>query len=216
MIHVLEHILAPRDFITKLWDKLQLGGLLVVEIPNYLQNPFDLLIADHCTHFTVATITELIKREGYEVISVATDWVPKELTVVARKTEYQQDNRSEVSTFYSFDLAIRSLRWLESVATEAREISKRRNFGLFGTSIAATWLFSEMVEGSVSFFVDEDPHRIGKMYMGRPIYHPREVPSGSHVLIALPTKFAEAIGRRVAKSGVTFHLPPHFTPEGSF
>ena len=207
MLHVLEHIPAPRDFLTRLWDKLKFGGLLVIEIPDYQQNPFDLLIADHCTHFTVATATELIRSAGYEVISVATDWVPKELTVVARKIEHQQKNRTQVSASYSFDSIARSLQWLESVVTAAREFSTVDSFGLFGTSIAATWLFSEL-ENVVSFFVDEDPHRAGKMYMGHPIYHPQEVPSGSHVFIVLPTRFAETVWHRITKSGVTYHLPP--------
>jgi hypothetical protein len=44
--------------------------------------------------------------------------------------------------------------------------------------------------------------------MGRPIYHPREAPSGSQVFLALPRPVAEAVARRVARPGVTFHLPP--------
>ena len=150
MIHVLEHIPTPGDFLAGLWDKLEHGGLLVVEIPNYLQNPFDLLIADHCTHFTVATATELIQSAGYEVISVATDWVPKESTVVARKTGHQQENRTQLSTSHSFNSTTGSLQWLKSIVTAARKCSTMGTFGLFGTSIAATWLFSEL-EGSVSF-----------------------------------------------------------------
>ena len=209
MVHVLEHIVAPRAFLTKLWNKLDFGALLVVEIPDYLQNPFDLLIADHCTHLAAATAAALIQSAGYEVVSVASDWVPKELTVVAHKTENQQKNRTQVSVSYSFDSVVRSLQWLEAVVTTARGLSEVDSFGLFGTSIAATWLFSEL-EGMVSFFVDEDPQRVGKTYMGHPIYHPQEVPNDSHVFIALPTRVAEVVSRRVTKSGVTYHVPPPY------
>ena len=211
MIHVLEHTPAPRGFLAKLWDKLEFGGLLVVEIPDYLQNPFDLLIADHCTHFTVATSTELIQSAGYEVISVATDWVPKELTIVARKAEGRQMNRKRNVTSVSFESVARCLQWLESVIATARKISTKGTFGLFGTSIAATWLFSELEE-SVSFFVDEDPHRAGKIHMGLPIYHPSEVPSDSYIFIALPTRLAENIQARMdgLKFGFNCYLPPSF------
>ena len=209
LVHTLEHILAPRDFIAQLRDKLRFDGLLVIQIPDYMQNPFDLLIEDHCTHFTVATVTELIQSAGFEVLSIATDWVPKELTVVARKTDHQQEDCPSVSTSQSMRSTVNSLQWLESVVTAAREISTQGNFGLFGTSIAAIWLFSEL-GGVVDFFVDEDPYRAGKTYMGCPVYPPQEVPSGSHVFIALPTRVAENIQTRMKRLPFSFdcYVPP--------
>jgi 2-polyprenyl-3-methyl-5-hydroxy-6-metoxy-1,4-benzoquinol methylase len=209
MIHVLEHVLAPKEFIVRLKDKLEDGGLLVVEVPEFLQNPFDLLIVDHCTHFTVATAAELIQSAGYEVILVTTDWVPKELTIVARKAGYCQMNRADHMSSLSFESAVRCLQWLKSVIVAARQISANGTFGLFGTSIAGTWLFGELEE-SVSFFVDEDLNRAGKTHMGLPIYHPRDVPRGSHVFIALPTRLAENIQARMAASkyGFNCYLPP--------
>ena len=209
MIHVLEHILAPREFITGLKDKLKDDGLLIIEAPEFLQNPFDLLIVDHCTHFTVATAAELIQSAGYEVILVTTDWVPKELTIVARNAGGRQMNRTRVVTSSPLETAARCLQWLESVIATARQISARGTFGLFGTSIAATWLFSELGE-SVSFFVDEDLYRVGKTYMGHPIYHPHDVPGNSHVFIALPTRLAANVQARMAalKYGFNCYLPP--------
>lgn len=202
MLHVLEHIPFPGKFITMLLNKLEFDGLLVVDVPDYLQNPFDLLIADHCTHFTAATATELIQSAGYEVILFASDWVPKELTIVARKTENHAKSRQQISS--SLDSAVKSLRWLDAVITAARQISTKGAFGIFGTSIAATWLFGEL-KGSVSFFVDEDMHRAGKNYMGRPVYHPNEVPSDSHVFIAMQTRFAENIQARMKRLGYGFN-----------
>lgn len=196
MIHVLEHISAPWDFLTRLRNKLVLDGLLVVELPDYLQNPFDLLIADHCTHFTAATAAELIQRAGFNVISVSTNWVPKELTIVANKNEDKQESRTQLSESYSFDSVDRSLQWLDSVMMTARDLSEIGSFGIFGTSIAATWIFSELRD-SVNFFVDEDLHRVRRTYMGCPVYLPQEVPLGSHVFIALPSRLAKNIQTRM-------------------
>ena len=205
MIHVLEHIPASRDFIVKLWNKLALGGLLVIEIPDYLQNPFDLLVVDHCTHFTVTTITELIQNTPFEIILVTTDWVPKELTiVVAHKSEDWQMNEASYTTYFVLESIVKCLQWLELVIASARKISAKGTFGLFGTSIAATWLFGEL-EGLVNFFVDEDPHRVGKTYMGLLVYHPCEVPSSSHVFIVLPTTLAESVRTRMKASKFDFN-----------
>jgi hypothetical protein len=52
------------------------------------------------------------------------------------------------------------IAWLEGVLNAAKEGRKRRRFGIFGTSIAAMWLFGEIGD-DVDFFVDEDPNRLG-------------------------------------------------------
>lgn len=209
MIHVLEHILNPREFIASLQEKLEDGGFLVVQIPNYIQNPFDLLIVDHCTHFSVETVTELVNRAGCQIVSVATDWVPKELTIVMNKAKDTSMNRTNSTILFSLESVKQCLQWLQSVLIIARQVSAKGNFGLFGTSIAATWLFSELWN-AVGFFVDEDPNRTGKTHMGLPILHPRDVLGGSHVFIALPTMSAQNIQARMVDLGYKFncYLPP--------
>ena len=85
MVHVLEHIPQPEAYLRRLLTKLRPGGLLVVELPHHVANPFELLIADHCTHFAADTAAALLHRAGFEVLQTGDDWVPKELTLVARR-----------------------------------------------------------------------------------------------------------------------------------
>ena len=66
MIHVLEHIPRPAAFLARLLPKLVPGGLLVVELPHHVANPFELLIADHCTHFAAATAAAVLERPGWK------------------------------------------------------------------------------------------------------------------------------------------------------
>ena len=84
--------------------------------------------------------------------------------------------------------------------------SSQRPIGLFGTSIAGTWLFAEL-EGRAGFFVDEDPHRIGTRWHDRLVYHPREIPAGSSVVVPLPRPLAESIARRIARPDFELCLP---------
>jgi SAM-dependent methyltransferase len=206
MVHLLEHILSPADFLSKISDRLEADGLLVIEVPNFLQNPFDLLIADHCTHFTSETITGLIQAAGFETVLIATDWVPKEMTIVARKGGEGTKLTPKATPSVTLNSVVQSLEWLESVIELADRIPLGTKVGIFGTSIAATWLFSELGQ-RVSFFVDEDPSRAGRTYSDRPIYHPDEVPLETHVVMALPAKIAESVASRIARDGVTIHVP---------
>ncbi|HRD77496.1 MAG TPA: class I SAM-dependent methyltransferase, partial [Hyphomicrobiaceae bacterium] len=84
MIHALEHFTDPLRTLTAIRARLTPQGLLFIEIPNVEQNPFDLLIADHVSHMTPWTLETLLARAGFEVVHLATDWVGKELSVLAR------------------------------------------------------------------------------------------------------------------------------------
>ena len=66
MIYVLEHVVDPKVYIKNVRNKLNPNGYLLVEVPDYYQNPFDLLIADHCTHFTFQSLTTFLERSGFE------------------------------------------------------------------------------------------------------------------------------------------------------
>ena len=82
-------------------------------------------------------------------------------------------------------------------------------FGIFGTSIAATWLFSEL-ECKAGFFVDEDPDRVGGKHLNLPIYRASEVPAGSDVYVVCPPKISAAIAARLGSATAHYHSVPHF------
>ncbi len=218
MVHVLEHIPFPKGFLEKLRGKVDPGGLLVVELPHHVANPFELLIADHCTHFSAATATALLEASGFELVCLADDWVPKELSIVARNPPASGGSRLK-SSDHAFpaegsplensllDCAGQRILWLKEIAGSVRDLAAKHQIGLFGTSIAATWLQGEL-DGAAHYFVDEDPGRVGKTCLGRPILHPSQIAAGSHVFMPLPLFLAEAIRTRLARPGVTFHLPP--------
>ncbi len=208
MIHVLEHIIDPCAFLSGLHDKLEPDGLVLIQAPDYRLNPFDLLIADHCTHFSRCTLAALVERVGFDVVALAVDWVPKEITIVAgRLGAAEQPARMAEDPAATLALE-RHAVWLRAVSAAAREAAaKASSFGLFGTAIAATWLAGELGE-AVDFFVDEDPHRAGGENLGRPVYHPRDISPGATVFLALPPEIAAAVRDRLARPGVAFCTPP--------
>ncbi|OGQ06009.1 MAG: hypothetical protein A3F82_05215 [Deltaproteobacteria bacterium RIFCSPLOWO2_12_FULL_44_12] len=206
IIEVLEHIPNPKDFLMKLSDKLESNGLLILEFPNYLEDPFDLLVADHCTHFTPSTIKEIIP-EQYEIITIATHWIPKKISVVACKRKAHKKTVTPKKEPLSLDSVTQAIKWLEATFDHFSRLPVKGPLGVFGTGIAATWLACEL-EDKVDFFVDEDLGRINKTFMNRPVYTPSDLPENSHVLIAQPFPLAQKIHHRLAKFGATFYLPP--------
>ena len=49
-----------------------------------------------------------------------------------------------------------------------------------------------------AYFVDEDPHRFGKPYMGAPVVAPADVPDDLTVFVAQPPSVAREIAKRLA------------------
>jgi SAM-dependent methyltransferase len=203
LIHVLEHIEEPQNFLTTLRGKLRPGGYLVIELPLFTDNPFELLIADHATHFEPATIEALLARTDFAPVSVTTEWIPKELSVLAcaesTRVAAQAQSSDELRT---------AIAWLGRVRDQARGVATRSSrFGIFGTSIGATWLWSEL-GGNVAFFVDEDSNRAGGTHFDLPIYHPANVPADSSVYVALPPKISRAVTTRLSRADRVYHSTP--------
>jgi len=204
VIHVLEHIESPRKFLGSVRSKLKAGGLLIVELPSYRQNPFELLIADHATHFDSATIESVLADAEFRSLHVTGEWIPKELSVVARALPPIVERPRPRAR----DHLISAIRWLGAVRRDAMNLAQRStSFGIFGTSIAATWLFSEL-EGKADFFVDEDTDRVGGKHIELPIYRASEVPAGSDVYVVLPPKISAAVVARLGSAGAHYHSVP--------
>jgi len=204
LIHVLEHIEGPRKFLRSVRTKLKAGGLLVVELPSFQQNPFELLIADHATHFEPATIEPLLANASFQSLHVTGEWIPKELSIVARVLPPIAERTRSTSE----DHLSSAIHWLGAVRRYAKEVAQHaESFGIFGTSIAATWLCGEL-DGKAGFFVDEDPDRVGGKHLGLPIYRASNVPAGSDVYVVLPPKISTAVAARLGSSGIRYHSVP--------
>lgn len=211
MIHVLEHIENPVDFLTKIAGLLKGDGLLIVETPNVPANPFDILVADHCTHFTVESMRAILHRAGYTIRLLREDWIPKELSVAA--VRQSEPSRSLYPTDemegFSWNKEVEDhIQWLETLVEQAHGLAVGGQLGLFGTSIAGSWLKATLGEG-VSYFVDEDPNRIGRRYLDVPIFAPGDVPAGADVLIGLAPVVARELCERMCASypQVHWHAP---------
>jgi len=208
MIHVLEHVPDPGGVLSAMAEKIEDDGFLFVQVPAANENPFDLLIADHCSHFTQDSLLALVVRSGFAIANSNPSWLPKELSVVATSTiQHVQcaapDPRAET------DRVEQMLDWLHGVAAEARADANHGPIGVFGTSIAATWLTSAIGAEAVAFFVDEDPGRAAGRHLDRPVWTPPEVPAGERVFVPVAPSVAGFIRRRL--DGLPFQL---IVPDG--
>jgi hypothetical protein len=209
MIHSLEHFPAPMDALQSLQTVVG-SGYLLIEVCDVEQNPFDILVADHVMHFSRASLCRMLGRTGFSAVTASADWVPKEISLLARRAA---DGVEEMVPAGSNGRDVLNrmtayVEWLRALTALGRRLAAGpKTMGIFGTSIAATWLASQL-DNSVEFFVDEDESRIGKSHLGRPIVSPANVPAGSIVYLALAPAIADLIARKLDSLPIDFALPP--------
>lgn len=212
MIHSLEHFPSPEAALASIGPILG-EGRLFIEVCNIDENPFDILIADHLLHFSPDTLSRLLQRCGFMVTELATDWVHKEISAVAGRSP--DSGIPQVQSYHDvaaprqvFQRIQKYVMWLNAMLAAIEACAQgTRALGIFGTSIAATWIGTQLGD-RIQFFVDEDESRVGKPHMGRPVFHPRDVPAGSVVYFALVPRIASMLAERLPLTGATAVLPP--------
>jgi len=211
LIHALEHIPAPVDYLKSLSSLLNPEGFLLIQVPDLEASPFDILIADHCTHFSTETLCSIIDKSGFDSVRFEAGCVTKELTLIAKRADLP-DERAAKRCYTSVakqpqnsrKTALAHITWLQKLFQQAETTTLP--VGIFGTSISATWLAAALGK-KVNFFVDEDSNRIGRSYMGCPIYAPKNAPKALALLIPLRTDIANAVAQRLTQFNLQCIIP---------
>ncbi len=206
LIHSLEHVLEPVETLTDLRHRLNPTGHLFVQVPDSRRNPYDLVISDHLLHFTVDTLRFAVECAGFRTDFASDSLLVKELSWLGVAGSDQPAGMIDPAG--EFERVQRHVNWLAEQIVAAKQLARTsRQFGIFGTSISGTWLYGAL-DGEVSFFVDEDPQRIGRTHMGLPILAPSDVAKTAQVFVPLIPEVAREVVRRLGKFDVQFHTPP--------
>lgn len=204
MLHVLEHIEEPGEFLSGLKRLLRPDGILFVQQPASRGNYFDLIIADHLSHFDDESLAETLRRAGLSTVRIGRLFYDREIFAIARAGEPSaaQDARLTERRRSELDAQV---AWLARLADEVRALQP--GCGIFGSSIAATFAYAAR-DGDVAFFVDEDPNRIGRSHLGVPIVAPADVPPDANVYVALPPQVARIVAGKDDRNA--WILPPAY------
>ena len=187
--YVLEHIDDVSAVLKQLANKLSAKGVVTFLVPNLANNPYDLVVADHLSHYTHGAVIKQLRAglflKSYEIFE-------KELLIVGTR-KYDEEVLSTPESAGSF-LAQQMVDLLIQSREEMRGLARRHNgpFGIFGTAIAASWLSQEAADYD-HFFVDEDSRKTGQRHLGKKVLLPSEIPHNS--IVYLP--FAENQARQI-------------------
>ena len=206
LIHSLEHIQNPRDFIKKLLQKLKKNGKILIQVPDYENSIFDVLIVDHISHFTVSTLTNMMSSLGIKVDYISNKFIVKEITLLISNSDLESEENILLDNndlkILDFDARIQYLKMMLDHARSYAE--KTPKFGIFGTSISAMWLYGG-VNFKASFFADEDPSKLGAKIDGKEIVDPKNLKNGANLYLPLNRQVSKAISSRYKNLNTEFY-----------
>ncbi len=185
LIHVIEHIPDPKNFLKIVSNLLNPEGIIIIQVPYYINNPYILTIADHCSHFTKYTLSKIVNSSNFKIKNLTTKWVTKEISLIAQRCDendciLENECKNEKNNFFDK---------LNGLLKLQKKLSKLKNkldqFGIFGSSIAASWCYME-TNKKAKFFVDEDVNRIGRKHLGLKIRSFGDINSNIPILAPIP------------------------------
>ena len=212
LIHSLEHFFQPKEVLQALKRILKINGKVVLQVPNPLENPFDLIIVDHVFHFTPMSLESLAANSGFGIERLSTQVATREITMILSQNS-QMEKTNCLSTSDGERIVSYVIKWFEvfigDVLVALRD--KSTEVALFGTSIGGIWLNS-MFPNAFSYFVDEDDSRVGRTLFGKKVLSMNDIPSGAVVVIPIAPLVADGIRERLLAMGYCAISPRRYEP----
>ncbi len=83
--YVFEHLENPLSIARQLADRLTAHGLLVIAVPDPTANPIDVLVADHLSHFSLASLQAMVNQAGLSICAASNSLLPASWIIVATR-----------------------------------------------------------------------------------------------------------------------------------
>lgn len=134
LIHSLEHVLDPVVTLRALSGRLAGNGHIFVQVPDCSVTPYDLVIADHRSHFSRDSLSLAAGQSGCSTVELSDRVLRKELSWIGQRAPCSAAHKDLPDPQRSMLRTQRQIEWLaEQAAAAAAIASASRRFGIFGT-----------------------------------------------------------------------------------
>jgi len=222
MFFVVEHLEHPCRTLARVAAHLAEGGLLYLTVPNVLTNSIDAFLADHLSHFSTASLTVLLHRCGLRPVVVSEHHQLGQITLAATPepafaatSAPRVDN--DLVRAYTAKVRTAIDHWVDAgrrlhdfLATRPRDHGALAVYGagVFGSYLA---IHAGRELDAIACFLDQNPFKVGKRHLGKPIIHPSKLPGDvTDVLVGLnPTRAPDILRQAglLARPGLRLFLP---------
>ena len=212
---VLEHVMDSRDFLTRCFNILKPGGLMICEMPDIHLYPKNLVLleAEHVNHFSVKTLSNLCAQIGFDLLeSSSVSSRPHGFTAVFKKhTTFITDNnnfedKNEVAqAIKSIKGGIAQVTHLKNNINMVKDkinnhILNKEKITIWAVTEVSRMLIDELPNSEFIKIVDSDSRRkedlikSNNYYVYEPDNSLPHIRDSSYIVIAAPRYAKEIIG----------------------
>jgi hypothetical protein len=186
---VIEHVSSPVAFLARLKRLLSPNGRILISMPSFIDNPGDLLVADHPNHFSETSLLKALELAGLNLNQIDDQSFPGAMFAVVSHVD---DHRQERRRAAKVDDIVKKTEnlckfWQDASATMARHANahKGRPAAIYGAGFYGNWVYSRISSFvDVRYFVDQNPKLQGSMNSGLPVIAVDALPDDIEVLFA--------------------------------
>jgi|GEM_PF-4499817 len=187
---VLEHVYDPSEFLTQAIALVREGGYLILDVPDSNQ-PFVTLAEyyafEHLTHFTYATLENLLSRLGMEIVTRSEQAFENgELLIMAVKKANSKNTidlmgaKEQLLTTiarYSKEKRILEQQVIDTLGNSGLYWrSHQSRVAIYGAGVHTLFLLGLCdISSAVTCILDSDPSKWGMDYNGWTVYGPDDI-----------------------------------------
>lgn len=195
----LEHVPAPGDAMRKIAGLLKPGGIFYGIVPNVGTNIADLIVIDHCNHFTTPSLTWLVAEAGLELVDIDVQAHRGAFVVLARKSPRSPTPALAEVVQKTLEELHRAADFWRGAAERVRDyeaaLAPGESLAIYGAGFYGAFLAASLAAPErLVCHLDQNPFLQGKSANGRPILAPAQLPADvQHVLVGLNPAHARRI-----------------------
>jgi hypothetical protein len=205
LLHVAEHLDPLGECLQDGLNALKKEGSVFIQVPDALEQPTDLYVMDHCSHFLPSTLDAMMKTVGLENIDTVKKILPGELTAVYRpKTISEAQPSSSPGNRQMMEKIVASLKKGEECLLRMKEEPKHLVFGagLLGSMVG------KFLGKSLKGFIDDNSSVHGRKLLEVQISSLEKLkPSDGVIVVAVPPTAAAKVTDKCRALGFQVETP---------
>jgi len=153
--HVFEHLTNPLNEL-KIFEKIvSRNGFLIIQVPNFENNIFDLVIYDHCVHLRDFNLKNFFLSSGFKICEIQKKLFDKELILILKKkNKFYKTKKS----FKKKKILIN--RCVDKINNLIRDIQSDPNVILYGASLISLFILCNLKKGLEKIKVIDDNNEL--------------------------------------------------------
>ncbi len=207
--HVLEHVPDVLSILKIAKQLLKKNGKLFVQCNNLSLNPFLPIIFEQHSNFSFSGITNILNHLGFDVVKQNSQWIPKECSIIATKS-----NDTALNNWITDEKSLSKLEDNQALFRESinaiKTFNTKKTLCILGTSYTAKWIVKNLTV-DIDFYIDDNENIQGSLIDGIEVISSHKIPLDSLVILPFPLEVAINIQNRLVEqynNKVDFFIPP--------